>query len=465
MASIRRTLSPVPRAGAKTSGEACSVASPLSKSSSHLSNFHSSVSSCSSVNSLEHSLYRMHAFILGFFSHRLSRPLERSNPKGGQVWRRALLHFIICFLAGLFTGLTPFGSMKFLANLKPKHEIFLFEMIPSVARYQSTEVAMKNVKPASDTKHDNLMPSLERWDVVNDGSTEQNKRKSEVETVASELLTEDLALDLQKLLIVVTPTSTWPLQEYYLYRLAQTLKLVHPPLLWIVVEMTSQSEGTAEILRRTGVMYRHLVCNQNATAMNDAYTHQRNLALSHIETHHLDGIVYFTEENYIYSVNLFEQLRQISRFGTWNVAKVSPKEVLMDGPVCNQSEVIGWNTNEMSRRFHADISGFAFNSTILWDPQKWHRPTLEPIRYLGTAKKNLLVSTFIEQLVEDETQIEGLLPDCSISCDIRIPRGIRRILWYGAWIIQLWLPLFSLVKVSSRCFAVKAFARAPFWPD
>lgn len=69
-------------------------------------------------------------------------------------------------------------------------------------------------------------------------------------------------------------------------------------------------------------------------------------------------------------------------------------QAAIEGPVCNGTQVIGWHTFESSRRlqrFYAQISGFAFNSTILWDPKRWHRPTLEPIRQLDTGNDGFQV--------------------------------------------------------------------------
>lgn len=87
-----------------------------------------------------------------------------------------------------------------------------------------------------------------------------------------------------------------------------------------------------------------------------------------------------------------------SHFGTWPVGMLAQSQgkAIMHGPVCNGSQVIGWHTDEISKRFarfHADSSGFAFNSTILWDPERWHRPTSDPIQQLG--KDGFQVSTII----------------------------------------------------------------------
>lgn len=90
----------------------------------------------------------------------------------------------------------------------------------------------------------------------------------------------------------------------------------------------------------------------------------------------------------------------LRRFGTWTVARLlgDKSSIVLQGPICNGSRVIGWHTNESngkSKRFHAEMPGFAFNSTILWDPKRWHRPTLEPIRQLDSVKESLWVSKLI----------------------------------------------------------------------
>lgn len=93
---------------------------------------------------------------------------------------------------------------------------------------------------------------------------------------------------------------------------------------------------------------------------------------------------------------LFVYFADCSRFGTWPVAMLaqSKNKAVLEGPVCNGSHVIGWHTNEKSkklRRFHVDMSGFAFNSTILWDPKRWQKPIAPSIRQLDTIKEGFQV--------------------------------------------------------------------------
>ncbi|XP_042484322.1 probable beta-1,4-xylosyltransferase IRX9H isoform X1 [Macadamia integrifolia] len=411
MASIRRTLSPMPRAGAMHNGELYSVcSSPLSKSSSCNQDYPPLGGSLSSLSGSMDSysvLYRLQAALLGIITRRF-RTLERSKSKG-QLWRRALFHFFICFLVGIFIGLTPLISTNISINLGSKHQAFSFEVLsPDGNAHQYDGTSKKGSLAEAQRSQDNA--SLETWSVKQEqllGISNDNP--------VTQLPFQDSDLMDRKLLIIVTPTYTRLFQAYYLNRLAQTLRLVSSPLLWIVVEMFSQSAETADILRRTGVMYRHLACYKNLTSVRDRRVHQRNVALSHIETHRLYGIVYFADDDNMYSVNLFEQMREIRRFGTWPVALLtaSRSKSRLEGPVCNDSQVIGWHTARRNRRFHSAISGFAFNSTIIWEPKRWHRTMIEPIRQLDTVKEEVQESMFIEQVVEDESQMEGLGEDCS----------------------------------------------------
>ncbi|XP_059314551.1 probable beta-1,4-xylosyltransferase IRX9H [Lycium ferocissimum] len=403
MASVRRALSPVPRPGDRTNGEALSP-SPLSKSSSCNESYTPPTGLMSSyVGSLDYACYKVQTFV-GLFSRRSSRPLERSKLKG-QIWGRALVQFCMCFVVGAFIGLTPLVSLNLSANIMFKHQDFyengrLFDDVSrNVTSTIDSSVFLDNF-----TSEPNLVYS-------------ELKDESSVNVSVDESPDQELMAS-KKLLIIVTPTEARSFQAYYLNRLAHVLKLVPPPLLWIVVEMDSQLMVTADILRITGVMYRHLVCKKNSTEVNDKSVQLRNMALTHIETHHLDGIVYFADDSNIYSLDVFEQMRQISRFGTWVVARLAEnnRKVILQGPICNGSQVIGWRTDATAKifqRFYAELSGFAFNSTVLWDPKRWNQPTLEPIRQLDIVKGGAQVRGFIEQVVEDESQMEGFPMHCS----------------------------------------------------
>lgn len=86
-------------------------------------------------------------------------------------------------------------------------------------------------------------------------------------------------------------------------------------------------------------------------------------------------------------------------FGTWPVAMlgVGKSKTLLEGPVCDSSRVVGWHTNERnkrSRRFHVNTSGFAFNSSMLWDADKRAHQAWNYIRLLDTVREGFQVTCF-----------------------------------------------------------------------
>ncbi|RRT37574.1 hypothetical protein B296_00047389, partial [Ensete ventricosum] len=180
-------------------------------------------------------------------------PLRRSP------WRRSFLRAILfAFFVGFFWGLFSFPDLDDAGDLAPPHGFF-FDPVRSA----NATAAEEPVDPFS------------------------------------------------KLLIIVTPTYNRASQGYHLNRLAHTLRLVPPPLLWIVVETKTATVETADILMRSGVMYRHLVCRKNTSVSLHRDVRQRHTALKHIRHHRLDGIVYFADDDNVYSLDLFDRLRQI----------------------------------------------------------------------------------------------------------------------------------------------------------
>ncbi|KAL2457214.1 putative beta-1 [Forsythia ovata] len=401
MASIRRTLSPYHDRPYQNGSIPLSIQSPSQK---FLSNTKTTLSP-------------LRRFFTGIFIQKHSRKNSHFS------WKKSLYRCLLFFFLGFLLGMAP--SNNDLTELK-NHEIrnsdFSFEIKPPFLSIK------QNVENVVDRPRGNdFVVGADELKVVEKGGENEDSK----------------ILDFvpRKQLIVVTPTYNRALQAYYLNRLGQVLRLVRPPVLWIVVEMNSASMETANVLRKTAVMYRHLVCLKNLTNVKDRGVHQRNTALEHIERHRLDGVVYFADDDNIYSLELFESIREINRFGTWPVGMLaqSKSKTILEGPVCNGSQVIGWHTNEKSkrlRRFHVDMSGFAFNSTILWDPERWHRPTSDPIRQLDTVKEGFQETTFIEQVIEDESQMEGIPPGCHRIMNWHLHLEAREHVYPKGWTLQ-----------------------------
>ncbi|RZC48372.1 hypothetical protein C5167_041308 [Papaver somniferum] len=422
MASIRRTT-PYP------SSPLCNDGIPRVESPSHKLLYGSNYSPTTTSSS------RLKRFLSGIFLF----PSSQKNSK--KQLKRSITRFSLFFVFGFLLGLTPFGTIdfdtQFTSNSSQPQDFSLdHHHTQTVNRVIRENAVVEGGGDGVDGGGGGIGGVDEGVIGIEGGGAGETGgiRDGGDDGMGSVVI-------VKKQLIIVTPTYNRALQAYFLHRLGQTLRLVEAPLLWIIVEMNMLSMETAEILRKSGVMYRHLVCAKNSTNVKDRGVHQRNTVLQHIEQHKLDGIVYFADDDNIYSLELFQSLREISRFGTWPVAMLaqSKAKAILEGPVCNGSQVIGWHTNEKSkrlRRFHVDMSGFAFNSTILWDPKKWHRPTSKPVRQLDTVKEGFQETTFIEQVVEDEYQMEGLPEGCSRVMNWHLHLDARNLVYPGGWLLQ-----------------------------
>ncbi|KFK36599.1 hypothetical protein AALP_AA4G144600 [Arabis alpina] len=327
--------------------------------------------------------------------------LERSKKKA-QVWKKAVIHFSLCFVMGFFTGFAPSGKTSFFSN---------FETTPSTSTKSqiSPQLPYEN---STYTPHSLLNETL----ISSQAPAPAELREAEPETKSlSEA--EDEVITARGLVIVVTPVITKNrYKNVLLRRMANTLRLVPPPLLWIIVEKHFEDDenSSSTYLRKTGLMYRRIVFNENFTSLESELDHQRNLALRHIEHHKLSGIVHFAGLNNIYDLDFFNEIRNIEVFGTWPMALLSAnrKRVIVEGPVCESSQVLGWHlrkiNNETETKPPIHISSFAFNSTILWDPERWGRSSSVE----GTKQDSI---KYVKQVVlEDDTNLKGLpAQDCS----------------------------------------------------
>ncbi|KAK7285088.1 hypothetical protein RJT34_19846 [Clitoria ternatea] len=327
--------------------------------------------------------------------------LERSKKKI-HLWKKAMLHFSLCFVMGFFTGLAPTGKSSMFSNKVATSNRTEFAPQPSEMSHHTTNLNTSWIAPTPVT-----LPI----------SHKVLGKKTATTTTTKKLHVKALPqLRPRRLIIIVTPTSTkLPYQAVFLRRLANTIKLVPQPLLWIVVEAKTDSTELPEILRKTGIMYRHLVFKENFTELKAELNHQRNLALKHIEHHRLNGIVHFAGLSNVYDLQFFHQLRDIEVFGTWPTALLAAnrKKVIIEGPVCDSSQVIGWHLRNVNNETDTvippiHISSFAFNSSILWDNERWGRTSSVQDPSQNSIK-------FVKQVVvEDEAKLKGLPPEnCS----------------------------------------------------
>ncbi|XP_057461377.1 beta-1,4-xylosyltransferase IRX9-like isoform X1 [Actinidia eriantha] len=315
--------------------------------------------------------------------------MEIRSKKKVQLYRKAIVHFLLCFVMGFFTGFAPTG----------KSSIFPSPVFATNRSAFSPQPIEMFQKPKTENEGFNRTLLDETpVEIPNEGGKILEEEK------------EDENLVPRGLIILVTPTSMKDrFRGMSLRRLANTLRLVPPPMLWVVVEQKSDSSEVSEILRKTGIMYRHLVFKENFTDFEFEMDHQRNLALNHIEHHRLSGIVHFAGLSNLYDLSFFDEIRAIEVFGTWPMALLSPnmKRVIIEGPVCDSLEVVGWHLKKMNnltdtKMSPVHISSFAFNSSILWDPERWGRPssvqdtTQDAIKFV---KKEVL---------EEETKLIGI---------------------------------------------------------
>ncbi|CAM0872648.1 unnamed protein product [Alopecurus aequalis] len=344
--------------------------------------------------------------------HAGGRPKKGSG--GSQLWKKALLHSSLCFVMGFFTGFAPSSVSDWRSAAPPvgagvgvgsSHMVRALHTAGTVAAVNRSLLAQGAVAGNAE-----VAPASPR-----------------------------------PLLVVVTTTESTPTtageRAAMLTRMAHTLRLVPPPVLWVVVEAAPDVPATAKLLRDTGLLYRHLTYKDNFTAAEAAAGkerhHQRNAALEHIERHRLAGVVHFAGLSDVFELRFFDQLRQISTFGAWPVARMSRNErkVVVQGPACSASKVIGWFSRDVSSSTtvstgagtatggapggtgtgtarppspEIDVHGFAFNSSVLWDPERWGRyPTSEPDKSQDSIR-------FVQQVVtEDYSKVKGIPSDCS----------------------------------------------------
>lgn len=336
--------------------------------------------------------------------------------------RRAMLHSCLCFLLGLSAGLAPSDWTDAAsraasdANAAARGQVFrALHAVRAMASNHSMSLIV-----STGTSH--LMSTLM--------------------TRAPPAIIQQQQPPLLHQVVVVVTVTTGPLSERErraagLTRTAHALRLVSPPVVWLVVEAAREAGPTALLLRRTGVAYRHLTYKDNFTSSEweEERHHQRNVALGHVEQHRLRGVLLFAGLGDVYDLRLLEQLRQIRTVGAWAVATVREQEerVAVEGPVCtttaaataaawfsgdNAAAGAGTTTLRAAPPLLSDdsVHGFAFATDLLWDPARWDRfPTSEPDQSQDSIK-------FVQRLVAEEYNKTRAIPDYSNCSQIMVWR-------------------------------------------
>jgi len=328
--------------------------------------------------------------------HNSKQATDKKKKKRPLLLRRAMLHSCLCFLLGLLTGLAP-SDWADAANAQ------VFRAVRAI----NHTAALLQLKTTARYLEEPHHPQL--------------------------------------LLVVTTTTGLSPERERRsaaLTRTAHALRLVSPPVLWLVVEAAREAPPTATLLRRTGVVYRHLTYTDNLTsdAWEEERHHQRNVALGHIEQHRLHGVVFFAGLADVYDLRLLEQLRRIRTLGAWPVATVWEQErrVAIQGPLCSSggAAASAWfsaptttpsgagggfssfTTSRPTPPLTSDdsVHGFAFASDLLWDPARWDRfPTTEPDQSQDSIK-------FVQRLVMEDYNKTKPIPEYTNCSQVMVWR-------------------------------------------
>ncbi|CAI0427021.1 unnamed protein product [Linum tenue] len=231
--------------------------------------------------------------------------LERSKKKV-QLWKKAAVHFALCFVMGFFTGFAPTGKAP---GLSSRSVISSNNSSAETLHSPPQQHSSRNLISQQQQQQQQQQPQPQPQPRSSSGI--QDPSSPDVVTGTADLGSK-LKLTPRRLIIIITPTNARdPHQGVHLRRLANTLRLVPPPLLWVVVEPSAgKKKELSEMLRSTGTMYRHLEYRENFTAAEAELEHQRNLALKHLERHRLSGIVHFAGIHSVYDLDFFDHLRE-----------------------------------------------------------------------------------------------------------------------------------------------------------
>ncbi|XP_069500179.1 galactosylgalactosylxylosylprotein 3-beta-glucuronosyltransferase 1-like isoform X3 [Ambystoma mexicanum] len=181
-------------------------------------------------------------------------------------------------------------------------------------------------------------------------------------------------------IFAITPTYARLVQKAELTRLANTFSNL-PNFHWIVVEdADKKTRLVTSFLENSGLHFTHLFAKVKTPGLHNRGALQRNEALSWLrETFSMKqsvkGVVYFADDDNVYSLQLFKEVLWFSIFSFQmrNTKKVSVWPVAFVGGLLYESAVFddlgnfkSWKvTYDTSRTFAVDMAGFAVNLNLI----------------------------------------------------------------------------------------------------
>ncbi|XP_078518492.1 galactosylgalactosylxylosylprotein 3-beta-glucuronosyltransferase 1-like [Lissotriton helveticus] len=171
-------------------------------------------------------------------------------------------------------------------------------------------------------------------------------------------------------IFAITPTYARLVQKAELTRLSHTflhLKGFH----WIVVEdSNNKTQLVTSFLKNCGIQYTHLNARSEKEEHLNKGARQRNKGLSWLRekftlNQKIKGVVYFADDDNVYSLQLFEEMRNTQKVSVWPVAFVGGQRY-ESVDVDAFGKVKGWKVKyDIQRPFAIDMAGFAVNLNVI----------------------------------------------------------------------------------------------------
>lgn len=205
-------------------------------------------------------------------------------------------------------------------------------------------------------------------------------------------------------LILVTCTYNHTNRIAYIKHLIKNIISKLNNYIWILVEDgNSTNTELSELLHKSNINYKYLFYGPTRSGGNA----QRNFALEYIVDSNIDGIVYSVDDDNLYNIKLFNEIRQTKNLSIFPVGGWGRPEGNPEKPILNENhEFIEWNSS-WKRKYSTDMAGFSFSTNLL---HKISKPFWTYASHGGGE------SEFIDRLIPGIDNIEFNLCNFNTEC-------------------------------------------------